>query len=215
MLNIEEALRYMGVREALPAMRAQTAQVAESLCAQVTPGMIYQIFPLRKAEEGFYAGEIFLPGHTAEKMLTGCEKAAVLVCTLGFSFDALLRTQQRRDMARAVMLDACGSAYVENACDEAEKQIAAACPELYLTDRFSPGYGDLPLSIQENLCAMMDAEKRLGVHVSSSYLMTPCKTVTAIIGLSARPQPARIRGCAFCPLRTDCSYHKGGTSCGD
>ena len=117
-------------------------------------------------------------------------------------------------MARAAMLDACGSAWVEAGCDAAEEEISARFPELYRTDRFSPGYGDLPLTIQKDVCALLDAPRRLGVQVTDSFLLNPSKTVTAVIGLSDRPQPARIRGCGFCNLRASCQYRKGGTTCG-
>ena len=147
-------------------------------------------------------------------MLAQCDQAVLLACTLGTKFDAMVRSAQVRDMARAVILDACGSALVEQGCDEAERDIAARFPGLYLTDRFSPGYGDLPLSLQPGLCAVLDAERRVGIHVTSSFLMNPGKSVTAVIGLADKPQMARIRGCAWCVMRNTCTLRKGGKSCG-
>ena len=127
----------------------------------------------------------------------------------------MLRAEQARDMAKAVLLDACGSAWVEAGCDQAEREIAARFPGQYLTDRFSPGYGDLPLSLQPAICGMLDLGRRLGVHVSERFLMNPSKSVTALIGISDRPQMARIRGCAYCAMRETCTLRKGGTHCGN
>ena len=45
--------------------------------------------------------------------------------------------------------------------------------------------------------------------------MNPSKSVTAIIGLSDRPQAARIRGCAYCSMRETCALRKGGKHCGN
>ncbi|MBQ8851544.1 MAG: methionine synthase, partial [Oscillibacter sp.] len=129
-------------------------------------------------------------------------------------FDARLRSSQARDMAKAVILNACGSALVEQGCDEAEQEIAGRFPGLYLTDRFSPGYGDLPLTLQPSICAMLDAQRRLGIVVAPSMLMTPGKSVTAVIGLSRTPQMARIRGCGYCSMRETCALRKGGKHCG-
>ena len=117
-------------------------------------------------------------------------------------------------MAEAVILDGCGSALVEQGCDEAEREIASRFPTLYLTDRFSPGYGDLPLSLQKDLCAALDAQRRLGIYVNESMLMTPQKSVTALIGLSSLPQMARIRGCGYCSMKERCALRKGGNHCG-
>ena len=139
-------------------------------------------------------------------MLASCEKAVLLVCTLGAEFDRLLRQTQARDMAAAVTLDACGSAYVEAGCDRAEKEIASLHPGLYLSDRFSPGYEDLPLSLQEDFLTVLNAQRRLGVTALQSHLLAPAKSVTAVIGLSTQPQEAKIRGCAFCALQGRCAY---------
>ena len=146
-------------------------------------------------------------------MLAGCGQAALLACTLGARFDAKLLALQARDMAKAVIYDALGSALVEAGCDEAERELAGRFPDMHLTDRFSPGYGDLPLALQPRLCAALDAERRLGITVSQSLLMNPVKSVTAVIGLSDFPQPARIRGCACCNLRETCTIRKGGSTC--
>ena len=156
-----------------------------------------------------------LPGHTAGRMLETCDQAVLLACTLGAEFDTLLRREQARNIARAAILNACGSAWVEAGCDAAEREIAERFPQRFLTDRFSPGYGDLPLSLQPTVCAVLDTRRRLGIHVSNSNLMTPVKSVTAIIGLSDGPQMARIRGCGFCSMRETCRLRKGGKTCGN
>ena len=147
-------------------------------------------------------------------MLAGCDRAVLLACTLGARFDAKLLAIQARDMAKAVIYDALGSAFVEAGCDQAERDIAARFPDLFLTDRFSPGYGDLPLDIQPALCAALDTGRRLGVTVTPSLLMNPVKSVTAVIGLSDAPQPARVRGCGACNLRETCQFRKEGKTCG-
>ena len=180
------------------------------------PSFVYKVFDLEHRTEGIALSgtDLLLTGETARTMLTECRRAALLVCTLGSRFDAILLAEQARDMAKAVILDACGGALVESGCDEAERQIAARFPDRFLTDRFSPGYGDLPLQLQETLCAALDARRRLGVHVTDSFLMNPVKTVTAVVGIAERPQMARIRGCDYCAMRERCTLRKGGKCCG-
>ena len=215
--DIDEALRYLGAGAHPPEeLRQQAAAVAEELAAQVQPRCTYKLFPLEQEESGFRLGgtDLVLSGQTAQRMLAQCDQAVLLACTLGTKFDAMVRSAQARNMARAVILDACGSALVEKGCDEAERDIAARFPGLYLTDRFSPGYGDLPLSLQPAICGLLDAERRVGIHVTSSFLMNPSKSVTAVIGLSDKPQMARIRGCAWCAMWDTCTLRKGGKSCG-
>jgi len=192
-----EALRYLGADDSI---RPQVETVLSAL--SIRPRYCWRV-----------AETLQLPGQTARLMLQDTRQTCVLIATMGEAFDAQLRAMQARDMARAVILDACGSALVEKACDEAEREIAARFPGMYLTDRFSPGYGDLPLNVQPQLCRLMDAQRTLGVHVTESFMLQPSKTVTAVIGLADHPQQARVRGCAYCSLREHCAIRKGGKRC--
>lgn len=215
-LNIAEALRYLGAGDAPPEeLQREAAAAADQLIRAVRPRYVYRVFPVSHTLEGavLEGSGVTLPGETARRMLEECGSAALLLCTLGAGFETLLRAQQARDMARAVLLDACGSAWVEAGCDEAQRELAARFPDRYLTDRFSPGYGDLPLTLQPAVCAALDGWRRLGVQVTGSLLMNPTKSVSAVIGLSDRPQAARIRGCAFCSMAETCALRKGGNTC--
>lgn len=214
--NVDEALRYLGAAQPDPELRRQAENLADDLAAALQPRHVWTVCPLTQAGGCFRleGTAVELSGATARRMLKGCGQAVLLACTLGARFDAMLRAAQARDMARAVLLDALGSAFVEAGCGAAEEEIAARFPGLYRTDRFSPGYGDLPLSVQPALCAALDGGRRLGLTVTDSLLLNPMKSVTAILGLSDAPQPARVRGCQFCALAGSCRYRKEGTTCG-
>ena len=213
---IEETLRYAGVKGTPDeTLLCAARKCQEELTAALEPKWVWRVFPLSPVPGGIAAegAEMLLPGETAKRMLGGCAHAAFLVCTLGRRFDTLMRAAEVRDMTKALLLDACGSAYVERGCDAAEQEIRERFPGKFLTDRFSPGYGDLPLSLQPRILAVLDAERRLGVTVADSLLMFPAKTVTAAVGLADTPQPARVRGCAYCMLKDKCEYRKGGMMC--
>ena len=214
--DIDEILRYLRVRgEAPEELRAHVEAAAEELAAALRPQFVYRVFPLEQGDDGIdlQGSGVTLTGGLASKMLRSCDAAVLLCCTLGMEFERRLRALERRDMGKAVILDACGSAWVESGCDAAEREIAERFSGRFLTDRFSPGYGDLPLSLQCSVLDALDARRRLGIHLSESFLMTPSKSVTAVIGLSDTPQPARVRGCGYCAMKGNCDYRKGGTTC--
>ncbi len=214
-IDVNQALRYLGVQRPDKDTAQAVARMARQVEAWAAPRWVYRVFSVSAEENGAACPEagLVLPGKLASGMLRECQSAALLACTLGAEFDRRLLALQARDMAQAVMADACGSAWVEAGCDEAEREIAAAQANLYLTDRFSPGYGDLPLTLQPSLLRAVNAEKRLGVYAAPSLMLTPLKTVTAIIGLSDRPQGARIRGCGYCGLKAACAYRERGLTC--
>ena len=109
-------------------------------------------------------------------------------------------------MTDALLYDALASAAIEQVCDAAAGELHRALPELYQTWRFSPGYGDFPLEVQPMLLAVLDAPKRIGLCATDSLLLTPTKSVTALIGLSETEPPKRLRGCATCSMRDRCAY---------
>ena len=213
---VEEALRYLGAgRNAPEALRRETAETLSELRRTVLPRFTYRAFPLRRTDGGFLpeGAPVALRGNSVRVMLDECGAAVFLLCTLGAEFEAKLRAAEARDMSKAVILDACGSAFVERGCDEAEREISARFPGRFLTDRFSPGYGDVPLSLQADVCGLLDASRRLGVCVTDSMTLNPRKSVTAIIGVADKPQKARIRGCAYCAMRETCALRKSGANC--
>ena len=210
--DLREALRYLGVRgEPEPELARRLEAAADRLAALPPPVWRWEVYDLERLADGMaLAGTALeLTGSLAAEMLSGCDRAAVLVCTLGMEWERLYARTALTDAGEALLLDACGSALVEQAADLAEAELRAAVPDAFLTDRFSPGYGDLPLALQDAVLRLLETERRLGVWLTAGGLAVPAKTVTAFIGLAKEPQPARIRGCEVCPLRKDC----GGTRC--
>ncbi len=203
-INLDEAMRYLGVSGQDAALRADLAQLSGELAKRITPRTIWRAFP---------ADALNLPGRTAALMLKDCRSVIVLAATLGAPFDAWMRREQKRDMRRAVLLDALGSACIESVCDDAAADIVQRFPGQYLTDRFSPGYGDLPLDTQHMLLSAADAQRTIGITLTESLLMLPQKSVSALIGVADAPQPARVRGCRYCTLQADCNYRKAGKNC--
>ena len=161
--DLDEALRYAGVRaDESGDMHRKMAEIAAQCMKTVTPRCTYRVSEIawENGMPSLFSGQLVLPGRTAAVMLRSCSHAALLVCTLGTTFDALARQVQARDFADALLLDGFGGAYVEAGCNAAEREIAAKLPGKYLTDRFSPGYGDMPLSAQPGLLATLDAQRK-------------------------------------------------------
>ena len=208
-------LRYLQYRggELPRGLRADIARCEQLLLDTARPRAVWRLFD--RLPDGSLAGTEFAPaGQDAAALLADCCQVILMAATLGTEAENLLRRAQARDMADAVILDAAGSAALENVCDNLCADLAAFFAPRYLTDRFSPGYGDMPLAQQQTLCRVLDLDRRSGVRLSESGLMIPQKSVTALIGVSDAPQPRRPRGCEACANRESCTYRKEGTDCG-
>ena len=57
---------------------------------------------------------------------------------------------------------------------------------MFFKPRFSPGYGDLSLEVQKEIFSLLDCPRKIGVSLGDSLLMTPSKSVTAIIGYGTK-----------------------------
>ena len=63
------------------------------------------------------------------------------------------------------------------------------------------------------VAAALDTARRAGLCVTENDLMTPRKSVTALLGLSDHPVKGRLAGCGHCVLNTRCEYRKRGKTC--
>ena len=73
--------------------------------------------------------------------------------------------------------------------------------------RFSPGYGDFDIHHQEEILRMLDAHKKIGLSMTESCMLTPTKSVTALIGFAEKEMDCPKSGCEACEKK-DCIYRR-------
>jgi hypothetical protein len=154
-------------------------------------------------------------GDDIVRHLDGAREVSLFVVTLGLAVDRRLRLLSSVDPVGQVVYDAVASAAVERLADAVEAWLRARIRGrgLHPSWRFSPGYGDLPLSVQPQLLAAVDATRLCGVTLTSSYLMVPTKSVSAIVGAHEVPQPGIADSCALCALVEVCGMRLRGVTC--
>ena len=216
-LQIDEVLRYMGTPpdRAEPAIRKLAEGCARELLGVVRPRWAARTFELTPEEGGVrLSSGLLLPGEDLKRHLAGCRRAVLFCATLSAQADALIRRAESGDMLRALALDSCATAAVEQLCDQIELELQRQCPGCFFPFRYSPGYGDLPLTLQSSLLALLDAPRQVGLCASASHILTPRKSVTAILGVADHPIQASVRSCLGCPAHDGCQYRKSGGHCG-
>lgn len=219
-INISEALRYMGCAPdtADEVLLRRTEKCSAELIKAIRPAFTYKIFALKKTDKGILLDgtSLLLTGTAVFEHLKGCNSAAVMAVTLSGHADSFIRRAEIEDMAQALIADSLCTAAAEQVCDIAEAEIKKTLPEnTYMTWRFSPGYGDLPLDIQPQLLRILNAEKLIGLTINDSLIMLPRKSVTALIGLSDTPIEKKRRGCSSCNMNKTCNFRKRGIRCND
>ena len=112
----KEALRYLGCRSEPDYQTALLLERAEKELSSLNPAFCCRI--MEKSECG-----MLLQGNDIKEHLSGCERVVIFAATLGAAFEKLLRTAEISNMAYAVVLDAYGSAYIEDYCNRCEAEL--------------------------------------------------------------------------------------------
>ena len=210
--QIKEAVRYLGygktaIDEKTLIMIQECFEELETISV---PKCVYHIFELSfPQEDELQICNLHIKSKNLYKNLRGCEQVVLFGTTLGSVVDRQLHTYEITDMAKAVVMQACAAAMLEEYCDKVQNEIAMelSAEHLYLRPRFSPGYGDLSILHQREILDMLDAPKRIGLTMTDAYMLVPTKSVTAIIGVSNTKEPCHQKGCEEC-TKEDCLYRR-------
>ena len=184
LVNIKEILRYAGSKEIEETVLDCLSEASESLSYKVC----YEIVRVSVNDDTVDMDFVSVHSGDLAKNLRGCDKAVVFAATVGTGIDRLIAKYNRISPARALCLQAIGSERVESLCDAFEEKIKKETSngEVFFRPRFSPGYGDLSLEIQKEIFSLLDCPRKIGISLGDSLLMSPSKSVTAIIGFGKK-----------------------------
>ena len=210
--RMKEAVRYLGY--GINTADEMTRMMIEDAFSEVEkaagPKSICRIFDVEQFSDGMIRiGNTEIKSSSLSRNLKGCVKVVLFGATLGAGVDQLIRRTSLTDMSRAVIQQACAAAVLEEYCDKKQLETGEELEKegLYLRPRFSPGYGDFDIHYQKPLMQMLDCAKTIGLTMTDSYMMTPSKSVTAVIGASPVKERCPVAGCEACD-KTDCEYRR-------
>lgn len=204
----EEILRYAGARDVTPQVSALLEECLSEALGQLTYRVCWQKLPVVPAGDSL---DLTFSGTTSEKLrrhLEGCGHIILFGATVGIGLDRLITRYGRTAPAKALLLQAIGAERIEALCDAFSQKIRqdSAAEGLHTTSRFSPGYGDLPLELQREIFRTLNCAGRIGLTLNDSLIMSPSKSVTAIIGVG-NPCRNAATGCSGC-TKTDCIHRR-------
>ncbi len=178
-VSVKEVLRYARAKENDKTSLSLLKECIEE--ARVENGKIaYCNLPVKIEQDTLDLGPIHLESKNLGKFLKDTDSVVLFAATIGISFDRLITKYSLLSPAKALMLQALGAERAEALCDAFSdfiKEKVGAKKAL----RFSPGYGDVPLSLQKEIIKLLCAEKNCGIYVNDSFLLSPSKTVTAFL----------------------------------
>lgn len=134
--------------------------------------------------------------------LKNCDCAFVFAATTGAAAQRLIAKNSVISPLKGMVTDCIGSAAIEAFCDYLNRSLGDTD---YLRPRFSPGYGDLSLTCQQTLLDFLETKKRIGLSLTESGMLTPVKSVTALIGIGNDKNKCPGKNCMVCS-RENCPY---------
>lgn len=212
-VNKKELMRYAGIspKQDFPLEKVDAA-LREAM-AIAEPKGIWQRYPYDPEKGVILSDEpMTLEGRAITRHLSSSRAVAVLAVTVGEELEReSARHFQKGEYIEGLLLDAAATASVEHLADQLDRYIQkeAAREGLKTTWRFSPGYGDWPVTQQNAFCRIIRTGE-IGLHATDHSMLMPRKSVTAIIGLAActqRPKPEKCRSCSL----ASCQFRQTGT----
>ena len=184
-INKKEILRYAGAKEATE----QTEQLMVNCLEEISDKLIYKVcwgrFPIHSNQDFTNLFFVETPSKDLKKYLKNCSEIIVFAATVGIELDRAIARYSAISPSRSHMMQAIGAERIESLCNTFCKEISKDMNSLGKSTlpRFSPGFGDLPLQIQSDIFRVLDPQRKIGVTLNGSLIMSPSKSVTAIIGI--------------------------------
>ena len=176
-----EIMRYMGCPEPTP----QTEELIEDCLSECSDILKYKVcfdkFPISLSETSVRFPFAEAASSSLLRHLAGFSDAVIFAATVGIGLDRLIMKYSRLSPSRAVCFQAIGAERIEALCDVFCNELKSGFSET--GSRFSPGYGDFSLEFQTEIFRALDCPRKIGLSLNSALLMSPSKSVTAIVGV--------------------------------
>ena len=186
-VNKSEIYRYLGYKTGMDLpkeIETSVEEILDNVLKQSVPKVCYKYFETKVGEQVDF-GFVNVESKELASNLEGCTETVIFGATIGIYTDRQIQKEQILSPVRALIYQAVGAAAVEAVCDDFNEWIRQKEKEKGrdICPRFSPGYGDVSLSIQKNIVQELSLAKLAGITLTDSLLMIPEKSVTAIIGI--------------------------------
>lgn len=206
-LNRAEVLRYLSCKSVDEITDRYITECEALLLEKCTPAYVYGCFDVdTSGGKAVIDKYMIFGGADIKKHLSQSRKCAVMAVTLGIEADRQIRSLSVTSVAKAVVMDACATAYIEQLCDMVQGEISQKHGNVNF--RYSPGYGDFPIDAQFDILKLLDAQRKIGLTLSGTKMLIPSKSVTAVLGFVDEDTACRKTKCEGCLNKTRCEYSK-------
>lgn len=211
----DEVLRYLGYKnqEIDKSLNQKIDDIIVETEKNLSVKYMYKLFDIVHLKDGVLIDgtNTVMYGEDIKNHLSKCKRCILIAVTIGADIEKKIMAKQICSINDAFIMDACATAAVECSCDELELAIVNSINNCNINNRYSPGYGDFSIDFQPKLLSLLDAGKKIGLYVNQSNILTPRKSVTAVIGVLDECADNRLRKknkCDLCENKEGCEFRK-------
>lgn len=204
-----EILRYMACKKEGTSEKNLIDEFLPSALSAINPRGSFGFFNIEIKENNCYIGNEKIKSNNLSKNLNGCKEAVVFALSIGAEADRLIQKYSLARPSAAFCINAILTAAIEEYADLFCKEMRQMFlkEELFCRPRFSPGYGDLSLCHQPFFLELVNASRLCGINLTKSLMMTPSKSITAIMGVCENNLNCNKSGCEVCK-NADCEFRR-------
>lgn len=141
----------------------------------------YGVFDVEINDNIVDFGEIVVNSKDLASNLKGANIGVIFASTIGIEIDRFINKYSKISQTKALIFQAIGAERIETLANAFNKEINLLYGET--KPRFSPGYGDFSIEYQREIFKILNCYKNIGLTLNDSLIMSPSKSVTAIIGI--------------------------------
>lgn len=179
--NMQEILRYMGCAKQNDESLTLANECIEKCKDVLSYTVCYDEFPISFSAGGVIFPFAEVPSTALSRHLAGYERAVIFAGTVGIGLDRLILKYSRISPSYALAFQAIGAERIEALCEVFCDDLKSKKNETSF--RFSPGFLDFTLDFQKEIFKVLDCSRKIGLSLNSALMMSPSKSVTAIIGV--------------------------------
>ncbi|WP_042277329.1 vitamin B12 dependent-methionine synthase activation domain-containing protein [[Clostridium] dakarense] len=222
-INENEVLRYLeykgqDINDNLKNTISECIKLAKE---KINPRYMLRVYPILRKKEN---NEIEIKGSNIKfsskdlyKLLENCDECIIIATTVGMEIEKEIRKYSYAELTKSIILDACATTAIEEFCDllQDDLKLKLSNQGKYITNRYSPGYGDLSIDTNIEIINFLNSPKEIGLTITENKIMIPRKSVIAIIGISNSKVEVENKSCLNCKNYDSCKYKRGDEACGN
>jgi hypothetical protein len=195
-VKLEETELLQRLRGDIPGLRKEVGPILKTYGSLIEPKAVYTFLRISSIKNNriYLENDIVLSGIVLADMLELGQEVVPYVLTVGPELEN--KARQEHSPLRAWIIEKTADYALEKASDRIRSHVAERLGGVVST--FTPGSGTgklFGIEQQKTLFRILDATRRIGVLLTTAYLMVPRKSVSGILASTYEEYVA----CEYCP----------------